>query len=97
MYISSADFMVRNLDHRVEVATPIFDPAIKKELLEILDIQLSDNVKARKLEKELQNEYVQAKGAHKIKSQIEIYKYLAEKKLASPAHPRFDDRKRVAI
>jgi len=97
VYISSADFMVRNLDHRVETAVPIFDPAIKKELLEILDIQLSDNVKARKLEKDLQNEYVQAKGDKKVKSQIEVYKYLATQKLASPAHHRFDDRKHVEI
>lgn len=95
VYISSADFMVRNLDHRVEVATPIFDPAIKKELLEILDIQLSDNVKARKLENDLQNEYVQPKGAEKVKSQIELYKYLATKKLASPAHHRFDDKHHI--
>lgn len=95
VFISSADFMVRNLDHRVEAAVPITDAAIKQELLDILDIQLSDNVKARQLEGKLKNEYVPAKGQRKIKSQIEVYKYLAAKKLASPAHPRFDERDKV--
>lgn len=59
-YISSADWMVRNLDHRVEATCPIYDPHIKKELIEMMDIQLSDNVKARILDNELSNRYVSA-------------------------------------
>ena len=47
MYISSADWMVRNLDHRVEAACPIIDEGIKKEILDILNIQLADNVKSK--------------------------------------------------
>jgi polyphosphate kinase len=79
VYISSADWMVRNLDHRVEAACPITDEMIKREILEILNIQLSDNVKARILDGELSNKY-NTQGKKKIKSQVEIYKYLFQKK-----------------
>lgn len=84
MYISSADCMVRNLDHRIEAACPVFDKNIKTELLEILNIQLSDNVKARLLDQTLSNQYVPASGKKKIKSQVEIYNHLFRKK-AEPA------------
>ena len=79
VYISSADFMVRNLDHRVEVACPIFDQGLKKELLDILNIQLQDNVKARILDTELNNRYVPSLGKRKSRSQIETYNYLIKK------------------
>ncbi len=79
VYISSADWMVRNLDHRIEVATPIFDVAIKKELIEIINIQLKDNQKARILDAELLNKYVPLSGK-KNKSQEETYNYLKRKK-----------------
>ena len=79
VYISSADWMVRNLDHRIEVATPIFDVNIKKELIEIINIQLKDNQKARILDAELLNKYVPLSGK-KNKSQEETYNYLKRKK-----------------
>jgi len=88
-YISSADWMVRNLDHRIETACPIKDNDIKNELLDILNIQLSDNMKARKLDGTLKNEYVPQNSAHPVKSQVEIYNYLALKKAESPVHERF--------
>lgn len=78
VYIASCDWMLRNLDHRVEVAIPIFDPAIQQELRDILAIQLSGNVKARILDNEQKNEYKRDNGK-KIRSQIEIFKYLHEK------------------
>lgn len=78
VYISSADWMVRNLDHRVEATCQITDQQIKDELKDILNIQLSDNVKARRLNNELSNEYISA-GRKKIRSQIETYKYLYKK------------------
>ena len=81
VYISSADWMLRNLDHRVEATCPITDEAIKKELKNILNIQLSDNVKARWLNNELSNEYVSFKGKKKIRSQVETYHFLAKKTL----------------
>ncbi|SUV53102.1 Polyphosphate kinase [Bergeyella zoohelcum] len=58
MYISSADWMTRNLDNRIEAAVPILKKELKKELKDILKLQLSDNVKARILNKALDNEYV---------------------------------------
>jgi polyphosphate kinase len=76
VYISSADWMVRNLDHRVEATCPILDENIKKVLKTILEIQLSDNVKARLLDNELSNKYVSDNSFQKVRSQIEIYNYL---------------------
>ncbi|MCF8213559.1 MAG: polyphosphate kinase 1 [Chitinophagaceae bacterium] len=79
VYISSADWMVRNLDHRVEAACPIVDNDLKKELLEVLKIQLSDNVKARILDPEFINNYVSSPGKKRMRSQQEIYNYLVKK------------------
>jgi polyphosphate kinase len=79
VYISSADWMVRNLDHRVEAACPVIDNDLKKELLEILKIQLSDNVKARILDPEFINNYVSSPDKKKTRSQQEIYNYLVKK------------------
>ncbi|SHE92454.1 polyphosphate kinase 1 [Flavisolibacter ginsengisoli] len=78
VYISSADWMVRNLDHRVEASCPIFDERIKKELKDILNIQLHDNVKARWLDNDLSNEYVRTQG-EPIRSQVETFNYLNRK------------------
>jgi polyphosphate kinase len=78
VYISSADWMVRNLDHRVEATCPVLDSKIRKELKEILDIQLSDNMKARWLDNHLQNLYKKDQS-RKVRSQIEIYQYLNQK------------------
>lgn len=78
IFISSADWMVRNIDHRVEATCPIFDESIKKELKDIINIQLHDNVKARRLNNNLANEYVEADGVQ-VRSQIETYNYLHNK------------------
>ena len=83
VYISSADWMVRNLDHRVEITCPVLDENIRSELKAILDIQLSDNVKARWLDNELSNEYKREQAKKKIRSQIEIYNYLNQKNIKS--------------
>ncbi len=78
VYISSADWMVRNLDHRVEVTCPVWNDEIKQELIDILNIQLHDNVKARWLDNNLNNEYVRS-SRKKIRSQLETYNYLHKK------------------
>ncbi|HMH35225.1 MAG TPA: polyphosphate kinase 1, partial [Puia sp.] len=83
VYISSADWMVRNLDHRVEATCPVLDPQIRKELKDILDIQLADNVKARWLDNDLSNQYKRDHLKKKIRSQIEIYNYLYQKNIKS--------------
>jgi polyphosphate kinase len=80
IFISSADWMVRNLDHRVEASCPIFDERIKQELKDILSIQLHDNVKARWLNNELSNEYVRT-DEERVRSQVETYNYLLHKNL----------------
>ncbi len=79
MYISSADLMVRNLDHRIEAAVPVTDPLIMQEISDIMNIQVSDNVKARILESSLSNYYVPSEGKKKVRSQFEIYHYLLNK------------------
>ncbi len=80
VYISSADWMVRNLDHRVEAACPIFNPEIQQELIDILDIQLAENVKARILDNDQRNDYVSPEeGETLIRSQAAIYQYLSQK------------------
>ncbi|MDE3236361.1 MAG: polyphosphate kinase 1 [Bacteroidota bacterium] len=85
IYISSADWMVRNLDHRVEAAIPVTDANIREELKEIINIQLRDNVKARILNNELSNNYVPFAGKKKIRSQIETYHYLYQKTVVQSA------------
>ena len=78
-FTSSADWMVRNIDHRVEATCPIFDKNIQQELKDILQIQLSDNIKARKLDNELSNLYVNPRNTRKVRSQVETYNYLFRK------------------
>ena len=73
MFLASADWMTRNLDRRVEVVFPIYDPAVYKELKNVIDLQLADNVKARIINAEQDNCYVKNNG-EKICSQVEIYK-----------------------
>ena len=79
VFISSADWMVRNIDHRIEAACPIFNKEIQQELKEIIHIQLSDNIKARKLNNHLDNQYVNPRNTKKIRSQVETYNYLYRK------------------
>ena len=82
VFISSADWMVRNLDHRIEAACPIYDTEIQKELIDILNIQLAENVKGRILDNEQRNEYVvREKGEPEVRSQEQIYEYLHHKKI----------------
>ena len=79
VYISSADWMVRNIDHRIEAAVPIQDPVIKAELQDIIHIQLQDNIKARVLDSDLLNNYVPSGSKKRLRSQIETYLYLQQK------------------
>lgn len=80
VYISSADWMVRNLDHRFEVVCPVEDPSLKQELIDMLNIQLSDNQKARLINGAEVNQYRRAAdGETPVRSQISIYHYLESK------------------
>lgn len=77
IYISSADWMSRNLDNRSEVAVPIYSEEIRKQLKDIINIQLSGNTKVRILDRKQENHYKKAKpGEKKVRVQDEIYSYL---------------------
>ncbi|CAN5870421.1 polyphosphate kinase 1 [soil metagenome] len=76
VYISSADWMVRNIDHRIEAACPILEEDMKQEIKNLLNIQLSDNIKARVLDNDLSNQYINPRNTKKVRSQVEIYNYL---------------------
>ena len=79
IYISSADFMTRNLDSRVEVTCPIYDENIRKELLETFDIGWKANVKARYHSEKLDNKY-RIRGDNPVfRAQHEMYKYYQNK------------------
>ncbi|MCC6186555.1 MAG: polyphosphate kinase 1 [Chitinophagaceae bacterium] len=81
VYISSADWMVRNLDHRVEAACPVLDIGLKQELIDMLDIQLAGNVKARILNNEQDNLYVVPQDNEpEVRAQLNIYNYLSKQK-----------------
>lgn len=81
VYISSADWMVRNIDHRIEIACPILDADIKQELIDMVNIQLAGNVKARILDNDQKNDYVQREeGAPIVRAQEKTYEYLYNKR-----------------
>lgn len=85
VYISSADWMVRNLDHRIEVACPIYDKALKRELIDIFNLQAAENVKARILDNFQKNRYLKHKNNEKeVRSQVEIRNYLLLKQNGQP-------------
>jgi polyphosphate kinase len=78
VYISSADFMGRNLDNRVEISCPIYDPAIKQEILENFEIGWSDNVKARVISIKNDNAYLK-NDKPPVRSQFKMYDYYLNK------------------
>jgi len=74
IYISSADWMERNLDYRVEVSVAIYNPTIRKEIRDMMELQWNDNVKARILEGAQSNEYVKReKGEDRVRSQMAMF------------------------
>ncbi len=74
IYISSADFMTRNIENRVEVAAPINDKDLQRQITEVFDIIWNDNVKARRLNGPIQNAFIKNDSAP-IRSQFEIFDY----------------------
>ena len=76
LYIGSADWMTRNLDHRIEVITPILDAKIHRKIRKTIDLQINDRVKARIIDAEQRNEYVDPGGEATESSQHQIYRYL---------------------
>lgn len=74
IYISSADWMTRNLDQRVEVTTPIYDSKLKQILKDMIALQLQDNCKTRIIDGNQSNEYLR-NNLPNFRSQLEIYSY----------------------
>jgi polyphosphate kinase len=78
-FISSADWMGRNFDFRSEIAVPVYDPEIKKQLKDIIDILWADNTKARILGSDQSNEYRRTHSKNKVRAQDAIYKLFTSK------------------
>jgi polyphosphate kinase len=85
IFISSADWMSRNLDNRSEVAVPIYSEEIRRQIRDIIHIQLSGNTKVRILDRKQENLYKKAKpGEKKVRVQDEIYNYLKDDQSLAP-------------
>jgi polyphosphate kinase len=95
-FLSSADLMPRNLDRRVEVVCPIFDPSLQQELQTVFDIQWQDNVKARILDEELGNRMRVEEGRPRIRAQHEIYKWLQRQARAAETDSPGPDESQLA-
>ena len=78
VYISSADWMTRNIENRVEVSCPIYDEDIKKEILDGFNLSWNDNVKARLINTAIENEY-KIDDKEKVRSQFAMYDYYLKK------------------
>lgn len=78
IYISSADWMTRNIDHRVEVGCPVYDKELQKQILDIFDIQWSDTTKARIIDANQTNPYKPRGNKRKVQSQLVIHDYITK-------------------
>ena len=76
VFISSADWMTRNMDNRIEVGCPVYDKRLQQQIVDILELQFKDTLKARIIDKDQTNKYVRRGNRKKLRSQIEIYDYL---------------------
>ncbi|MDL2278741.1 RNA degradosome polyphosphate kinase [Parabacteroides sp. OttesenSCG-928-G07] len=79
VFLTSADWMRRNLYRRIETAFPILDGDIKKEIIDVLQIQLNDNVKACSIDACLNNNFKHNDNPEKVRAQLAIYEYLKKK------------------
>jgi polyphosphate kinase len=78
IYLTSADFMTRNIDNRVEAGFPIYDPELQKQIKDMINIQLKDNTKAREINKTNTNKYHRTHTDVHHRAQVEIYDYLKQ-------------------
>ncbi len=75
-FISSADWMMRNLDMRSEVAVPIYDKDLQQEIKKVIDIMWNDNIKARLLNKSQDNQFRSSYNKQRVRAQEDVYKFL---------------------
>lgn len=85
-YLTSADWMTRNLDHRIEVAVPVYDSAIQQELRRVMDFALRDNVKARIVDGSGDNRFKTCDNETPFRSQYELYEAYREE-MENKCHP----------
>ncbi|RZO81248.1 MAG: polyphosphate kinase 1 [Litorivicinaceae bacterium] len=78
VFISSADWMTRNLDNRVEVATPIYDTDHKKTIIDLMELQFKDTTKARWIDEDQTNPYVNRGNRRKVRTQMTTYHYIKQ-------------------
>jgi polyphosphate kinase len=78
VFMGSADWMKRNLNRRIECVFPIYEEGLKEELLDVLNIQLSDNVKASMIDENMQNTRI-SNGQPELRSQLATYEYFKQK------------------
>ena len=78
VYISSADWMTRNLDRRVEVAAPVLDPELASRISHLFDIQWADRSKARLIDSQQTNQYMPRGNRRKVRSQHRIYDVVSQ-------------------
>ena len=71
--------MSRNLNRRIEVIFPIYNRNIKQEIFDLINLQLKDNTKARLIEEEQKNNYVNNRSTKKVQAQLATYHYLKNK------------------
>ncbi len=79
VFISSADWMTRNMDYRIEVGCPVYDEEAKQMIVDLLELQFKDTLKARVIDETQCNEYVKRGNRKKLRSQIATHDYLTQK------------------
>ncbi len=98
VHLASADLMGRNLDRRLEVAFPINDPALRQEILHMLDLQWKDRVKARLIDEHQLNSYLPPTGNRKpIQAQVATYTYFKKASAAATKQPAERGRARKKV
>jgi Polyphosphate kinase len=70
--------MTRNLDNRVEVATPVLDPDHRRTIIELMELQFKDTVKARLINESQSNPYVSRGNRRKLRAQVSTYHYIKQ-------------------
>ncbi|MGV3557490.1 polyphosphate kinase 1 [Larkinella arboricola] len=78
VYLASADWMNRNLYHRIEVGFPIYDPALREEIFQLLDFQLNDTLKIRQIDEQGQNQTVEPSHKPAVRAQLAMYNWLKQ-------------------
>lgn len=81
VYMGSADWMSRNIYRRIEVCFPVFNPDCKREIVELIQLQLEDNVSAVSIDEDGKNILLKQGSGKQIRSQYEIYKLIKTKKV----------------